>query len=237
MLLRISGLSNVLWLVMLVLSGCSKDDLLGTMSSLTGERRMPDLVGKNLAEANARVALVGLGPITQFDISGDRSCQIDLIHDNQIVIVEKGQICQQEPIANRVLSSQKTNIAVIVQQDDPWHGHYKGDPTDPQNQWHRMPKVIGMTVEDAKAAIKKAGFTIEKLTEVVPTQDPACRIGLVCRQYPEALHSNRETAKRSLIVGEEIPAPTPPASPTEKKDKPAERPTGGGDKKKGDFDY
>jgi beta-lactam-binding protein with PASTA domain len=151
--------------------------------------------------------------------------------------VEKGEICQQEPIANRVLSSQKTNIAVIVQQDDPWHGHYKGDPTDPQNQWHRMPKVIGMTVEDAKAAIKKAGFTIEKLTEVVSTQDPACRIGLVCRQYPEALHSNRETAKRSLIVGEEIPAPTPPASPTEKQDKPAERPTGAGDKKKGDFDY
>jgi hypothetical protein len=198
---------------------------------------MPDLVGKNLAEANARVALVGLGPITQFDIGGDRSCAIDLVHDNQLVVVEKGQVCQQDPIPNRVLSSQKTNVAVIVQQNDPWHGHYSGDPTDPQNQWHRMPKVIGMTADDAKAAITKAGFSIEKLTEVVPTQDPACRIGVVCRQYPEPLHSHRETSKRSLIVGEETPPPAPAASPTEKKDKSGEKAAGGGDKKKGDFDY
>src|SRR6476469_3587165 len=205
-------LPNVFCLVALAINGCSKDDLLGTMSSLTGERRMPDLVGKNLAEANARVALVGLGPITQFDIGGDRSCSIDLIHDNQLIVVEKGQVCQQDPIANRVLSSQKTKVAVIVQQDDPWHGHYKGDPTDPQNQWHRMPKVVGMTVDEAKAAIKKAGFTIEKLTKVVPTEDPACTVGLVCRQYPEPLHSHRETTKRSLIVGAE-PAPPPAATP------------------------
>lgn len=237
MTLRALGLPMVCVLA-LMMSGCSKDDFLGTMSNLTGkEKRMPDLVGKNLAEANARVALVGLGPITQFDIGGDRSCQIDLIHDNQLVVVEKGQICQQDPIPNRVLSSQKTNVAVIVQQDDPWHGHYKGDPNDPQNRWHRMPKVIGMTVEDAKAAIQKAGFTIEKLTEVVPTQDPACAVGIVCRQYPEGLHSNRETAKRSLIVGEEPPPPAPAASPMEKKDKPSEKATGGGEKKKGDFDF
>src|SRR6476469_5495259 len=206
-------LPNVFCLVALAINGCSKDDLLGTMSSLTGERRMPDLVGKNLAEANARVALVGLGPITQFDIGGDRSCSIDLIHDNQLIVVEKGQVCQQEPIRNPVLSSQKTNVAVIVQQDDPWHGHYKGDPTDPQNQWHRMPKVIGMNVADAQAAIKMAGFNIEKLTEVVPTEDPACTVGLVCRQYPEPLHSHRETTKRSLIVGAD-PAPATPTPPT-----------------------
>ena len=194
---------------------------------------MPNLVGKNLAEANARVALVGVDAITQFDIGGDRSCAIDLILDNQLVVIEKGQICQQDPIANRVLSSQKTKVAVIVQQDDPWHGHFKGDPTDPQNQWHRMPKVIGMNVADAQAAIKTAGFTIEKLTEVVPTEDPACTVGLVCRQYPEPLHSHRETTKRSLVVGAE-PAPPPAATPPGEKGGKA---PGTGEKKKGDFDY
>ena len=218
-------LSGLLCLLVVLVSGCSTEDMLGTMSSLTGEKRMPDLVGKNLAEANARVALVGLGPITQFDVGGDRSCAIDLVHDNQLIVIEKGQVCQQDPIANRALSSQKTKVAVIVQQEDPWHGHYKGDPTDPQNQWHRMPKVIGMNVADAQAAIKMAGFNIEKLTEVVPTEDPACTVGLVCRQYPEPLHSHRETTKRSLIVGAE-PAPATPTPPTgtgegEKKRNPA----------------
>ena len=58
---------------------------------------MPNLVGKNLAEANARVALVGVDAITQFDIGGDRSCAIDLILDNQLVVIEKGQICQAGP--------------------------------------------------------------------------------------------------------------------------------------------
>jgi beta-lactam-binding protein with PASTA domain len=95
-----------------------------------------------------------------------------------------------------------------------------------------MPKVIGMTVEDAKAAIKKAGFTIEKLTAVVTTEDSACTVGLVCRQYPAPLHTHRETTKRSLIVGAE---PTPVAAqPTPDKEKAA----GAGEKKKkGDFDF
>ena len=115
----IQSLLAVLCLVPLLVCGCSKEDLLGTVSTLKGERRMPDLVGKNLAEANARVALVGLDPITQFDIGGDRSCSIDLIHDDQLVVVgEEGQVCQQDPIANRVLSSQKTKVAVIVEQDE-----------------------------------------------------------------------------------------------------------------------
>jgi len=82
-----------------------------------------------------------------------------------------------------------------------------------------------MNVADAQAAIKMAGFNIEKLTEVIPTEDPACTVGLVCRQYPEPLHSHRETTKRSLIVGAE-PAPATPTPPTgtgegEKKRNPA----------------
>jgi hypothetical protein len=226
------ALSGLLCFIGLLVGGCSKEEMLGTMSSLTGERRMPDLIGKNVTEANARVALVGLGPITQFDIRGDRSCWTDLIRDNQIVVIEKGQICQQEPPANSLISNPKTKVAVIVQQEDPWHGHYKGDPTNPENQWHRMPKAIGMNVEDAKAAIKKAGFTIEKLTAVVSTEDPACAVGLVCRQYPAPLHTHRETAKRSLIVGAEPAAITSP-SPIDK----GEKATGGADKKKGDFTF
>ena len=226
------NLLGLLCLVALLVSGCSTEDMVGTMSSLTGERRMPDLLGKNLAEANARVVLVGLGPITQFNIGGDRSCAIDLTHDNQIVVIEKGQICQQDPIANRVLSSQTTKVAVIVQQEDPWHGHYKGDPTDPQNQWHRMPKVIGMAVADAKDAIKKAGFTIEKLTEIIPTGDPICNVGQVCKQYPEPLHTNRQSAKRTIWVGAE--APPPAATPPSDKGGKA---TGAGEKKKGEFDF
>jgi beta-lactam-binding protein with PASTA domain len=196
--------------------------MMGTMSSLTGEKRMPDLVGKNLAEANARVALLGLGPITQFEIGGSRSCWDDLIRDAQVVVIEKGQICQQEPPANSLISNPKTKVAVIVQQEDPWHGHYKGDPTNPENQWHRMPKVIGMSVDDAKAAIEKAGFTIARLTAVVTTEDPACRVGLVCRQYPAPLHTHRETAKRSLIVGADpaAAAPAPGSGEGEKKPKP-----------------
>jgi beta-lactam-binding protein with PASTA domain len=96
-----------------------------------------------------------------------------------------------------------------------------------------MPKVTGMTVDEAKAEITKAGFTIEKLTEVVPTADPACTVGLVCRQYPLPLHSHRETTKRSLVVGAEPaspPAPTPPG------DKGGKAP-GTGEKKRGDFDF
>ena len=79
-----------------------------------------------------------------------------------------------------------------------------------------------MTVDEAKAAIKKAGFTIEKLTKVVPTEDPACTVGLVCRQYPEPLHSHGESAVRNLVVGAEPSAAVPPpATPEgEKKSKP-----------------
>jgi hypothetical protein len=96
-----------------------------------------------------------------------------------------------------------------------------------------MPKGTGMTVDEAKAEITKAGFTSEKLTAVVPTADPACTVGLVCRQYPLPLHSHRETTKRSLVVGAEPahpPAPLPPG------DKGGKAP-GTGETKRGDFDF
>jgi hypothetical protein len=80
-----------------------------------------------------------------------------------------------------------------------------------------------MPIEQAKLAMRKAGFTDEK-THIDERDEPGCRPRVVCNTYPAALERAGQTSDRYLTTGVDHTAPPPRPEPPDDETKPEEPP-------------
>lgn len=109
-------------------------------------------------------------------------------------IVERGAVCYQHPAAGQVMGT-RLPMVLRVQTEDPRHGK-----VGQFGEWHLMPKLAGMTLEDAQRAMRVAGFT-DDMTQVSTIEEPGCAPLRVCRTFPDALARAGQTSGRVIYVG------------------------------------
>ncbi len=119
-------------------------------------------------------------------------------------VIELGEVCYQHPPAGRTQGSRLV-VSITVQTEDPRRGNI-----GTHNEWRLMPEVVGMTVDQARAEMRKAGFERDERVSVVDADEGGCRPRLVCRQYPDPLDRIGLNDGKILYVG---PDPTPRHTP------------------------
>lgn len=143
---------------------------------------LPDLTGLTEAEARQRLAEAGVtGNIYTRDNTG---CE-------QKMEIAAGMVCGQQPRAG---SRQSARLAVTLELARSTERGGAGTSTE----WVKMPNVVGMTVEQATAVLKEAGFTEIRVQQRV---DADCRPDVVCKQNPEAGSQGRLSLPKTLFVG------------------------------------
>ena len=194
------------------LPGCAAatSRLKSTVRGKPGMMSMPDLFRMSKAKA-----------ITTLELSGHTG---DIRWDDQLCgsvvegeIIEKGEVCRQTPVAGQETYS-GTLVSILVQPEDPRHGK-----VGEFGEWHLMPQVVGLPLAQAQAAMRAAGFTDEH-TSVSEDDDPACKPGIVCRTYPEALNRSGQSSDRFLTVGADPTARSAPPTPPEPEAEPEPAP-------------
>jgi hypothetical protein len=174
----------------------------GPAASTSADFTMPNLFRMKKDDAVKALERAGFRGSITWD---DQLCSS--VIDGQIV--ERGEVCRQHPPAGRTQSA-KLPAKLLVQPEDPRHGNL-GHPT---LEWHLMPDVIGMSVEQALAAVKAAGLT-DVLTRVSQVEEPGCKPNIVCRTYPRALSRSNQGSSRVLSVGADPSAKLAPAEPAQ----------------------
>ncbi len=183
--------------------------LKSTVSGQPGMIAMPNLFRMSKAKALATLKLAGhTGDVSY----SDQLC--GSVIEGQIV--EKDEVCRQTPLAGAEVSD-RSHVNLLLQPEDPRHGK-----VGQTGEWHLMPEVLGMTVADAKAAMRAAGFTDER-TEISEATEAGCKPGRVCKSYPVALERFGQSSGRVLWVGVDpnakpvAPKPEPRPEPGEAK--------------------
>ena len=183
-----------------------------------GRITVPDVFGLPRERAEALLRQAGYRGAIAYD---DSQCQDSVIHGQ---VIEQGIICYQTPIAGRVQGPQLP-ITLVVQRENPWHGN-EGKVTE----WRLMPKIVGMKLDDARADMKRVGFSSEDNVDLELVDDPACAPNVVCAVYPAEMsragvHSTKtiragrdpNAAAASVAASSEAAAGTssapPPAGP------------------------
>ncbi|MEQ1735423.1 MAG: PASTA domain-containing protein, partial [Rhodoglobus sp.] len=80
-------------------------------------------------------------------------------------LVETGEVCRQRPASAQVVSVRQS-VSILVQREDPRHGNVGAF-----GEWHLMPEVVGMSLDEAQSAMHAAGFTDDR-TRVEVADEP-----------------------------------------------------------------
>jgi PASTA domain len=203
---------NVSWIVLAVgVWACSLSTRVGGSSfssggggtSSSGSRlfTVPDVFGMTRAEAVAALQKAGYEGTASDDTSLCGSAV-----DGKII--ELGHVCYQHPAAGQQMGT-RLPMVLRVQTEDP-----RGGRIGEFGEWHLMPNVVGMPVDRALAALKKAGFTATEHNQVYEREKSGCAAGIVCEQYPEANTRSGLSSDRALTVGARpvVRPPPPPAA-------------------------
>lgn len=96
----------------------------------------------------------------------------------------------------------------------PWHGNV-GKVTE----WRLMPKLKGLTLEAARAEMKRVGFTSEDNVTLEYTDDPTCAPNIVCVTYPPEMsragvHSSKTIRAGTPLGGGSTTVPAGPGDPS-----------------------
>lgn len=172
----------------------------------SGTITVPDLFGMTRDEALAALQRAGF----QGNVSDDSSLCGSIVEGR---VVERGQVCHQHPPAGRVQGA-RLPLSIRVQTENPWAGHL-GKPTE----WRLMPKLAGMSLEQARARMQQVGFTRDDRISIVWVDEPGCRPLTVCRTYPEALQRAGINDGKAVFVGRdpdakpEVPRTPPTTTP------------------------
>lgn len=168
---------------------------------------MPDVFGGTRAQAEDKLHRAGL----LGDIEYDRSqCEDSVVHGR---VMERGMVCYQTPVPG---TKQRDHypVTLVVQTDDPWHGNV-GKVTE----WRLMPKLKGLTLEAARAEMKRVGFTSEDNVTLEYTDDPTCAPNIVCVTYPPEMsragvHSSKTIRAGTPLGGGSTTVPAGPGDPS-----------------------
>ena len=194
------------------LPGCaaSMSRLQTGITGQPGTMSMPDLFRMSKTKAVATLKLAGHAG----DVSWDDQLCGSVVEGT---IIEQGEVCRQSPAAG-TSSSTRTAVRLLVQLEDPRHGN-----VGKTGEWHLLPAVVGMTLDDAQAAMRAAGFTDER-THVDEANEPGCKPRRVCRTYPVALERAGQNSDRYLTLGVDPDARPRTPPPTAEAEPPAEPP-------------
>jgi beta-lactam-binding protein with PASTA domain len=193
------GVSSVLSVVLVssLFGGCAAGlaRVKSGVSGKPGMMTMPDVFKMTKAKAIATLQLAG----HRGDIEwGDQLC--GSVIDGKII--EQGEVCQQRPAPGQE-NSDRVLVTLLVQPEDPRHGN-----VGRHNEWHLMPDVVGMPLEQAQAALRAAGFTDER-THLDERTDARCKPRIVCATDPAALERAGQTSDRFVTFGADPSAPPP----------------------------
>ncbi|HSN29824.1 MAG TPA: PASTA domain-containing protein [Kofleriaceae bacterium] len=177
-----------------------------------GTVTLPNVFKLKKADAIAALRKAGV----EGDINQDDSLCGSAI-DGQII--ELGEVCYQAPAAGQRQGSRLV-VSLRVQTEDPRQGDI-GKITE----WRLMPNMIGMTYDQAVAAMQRAGFTHVERIKTTDSDDATCKPRVVCKQYPDVLTRSGLNDDKLLYLGAEPaaahasaettrPAPAPAPSPT-----------------------
>ena len=122
-------------------------------------------------------------------------------------VIEIGQVCYQHPPAGRVQGA-RLPVSLRVQTENPWHGN-----VGKVSEWRLMPNVIGKHVEQARAEMKRVGFSREDRVRLQWVDEPSCQPLIVCRTYPEPMQRAGVSSDKIVFVGRD-PSASKPAEPT-----------------------
>lgn len=134
--------------------------------------KVPKVVG--LTPEKAKEQLIALGYKEDvLEMPPDLGCHYE---DEKNDIVPIGTICNQEREPGEVLMS-NAKLRVVIEYDTWEHGGVKVD-----NEWHRMPDVVGKSLAEAKALLRAKGFGDDEFAVGEARSD--CGKGIVCEQRP-----------------------------------------------------
>jgi hypothetical protein len=126
-------------------------------------------------------------------------------------VIEIGQVCYQQPSEGRVQGA-RLPVSLRVQTENPWHGNV-GKVTE----WRLMPNVINKSVEEARAELKRVGFSREDRVLLQWVDETSCKPRIVCRTYPEPMERVGMSSGKVIYAGRDPNAtskPVEPATPT-----------------------
>jgi beta-lactam-binding protein with PASTA domain len=200
--------------IIALLTGCAAgmSRLKTGLDGKPGVISMPDVFRMSKAKAISTLKLAGHSGDVAWD---DQLC--GSVVDGQIV--EKGEVCRQTPAAGQELPASGP-VSLLVQSEEPRHGK-----VGQFGEWHLMPDVIGLSLDEAVVAMRAAGFTDER-NHIDERDDPGCKPRVVCRTYPEAFERAGQDSDRYITVGVDAAAHAadpPPPPPTLEDDASAPR--------------
>lgn len=139
-----------------------------------GQVTIPNVFKMKKEQAIAELRRAGV----QGDIVEDGSLCGSIVDGR---VVELGEVCYQHPPGGRVQGSRLV-VSIRVQTEDPWHGN-----VGTHNEWRLMPRLVGLTVDQARAEMIRVGFRRDDRVQLVIADEAECKPNIVCRQYPDPL--------------------------------------------------
>ncbi|MEJ7602278.1 MAG: hypothetical protein WKG01_30555 [Kofleriaceae bacterium] len=119
-------------------------------------------------------------------------------------VIDVGAVCYQHPAPGAVQGA-RLSARLRVQSENPWHGN-AGKLTE----WHLMPNLVGMPVEQARAEMKRVGFERDDRVFLQWVDEPSCQPRTVCRTNPDSMSRAGINSDKIVYVGR-APNPTLPA--------------------------
>lgn len=219
------------WAMPLLVAGCSLSANLngrslgpssgGAASSNGGavaQVTMPDLAGKTPEQAVALLRSAGINVVDTHENESDLCGEND---DHSMT--PQGAICKHTPTAGASVSPQSVRLAYTVE-----HDRFEGGNSP--RPWRRMPALVGMTLEAARATLARAQLPIDGNFEVEVVESAGCAVGTVCETNPPAQVRKMVGMRGRIYVGAPRaaapppPSPTPPPAPTAPAPQPSAQP-------------
>lgn len=151
---------------------------------------VPDLFGMTKDEALA--AMRGAGITGELEVGMNQGLCGSVVDGK---VVELDRVCRQQPAAGQVTSS-TLFVSVTLQTENPW----RGDLGDGRH-WYLLPNVIGLSLDQAYAKLRAAGFTTMDVFHIRSVDQASCKPNIVCEMYPDPMTRADNSSDKMLTVG------------------------------------
>lgn len=110
-------------------------------------------------------------------------------------VIELGQVCYQHPVGGRS-HHVRIPVSLTIQRENPRRG-----AIGKNTEWRLFPNLVGMHLDQAKKALRAAGFPITGTTSWSPRVIVGCKPNHVCRTYPSGLQRHSLRSTRAILYG------------------------------------
>ena len=150
---------------------------------------VPSIIGLTPAAATAKLVALGFMD-TVLEMPPNLGCDYA---DEKRDIVPVGAICAQERDPGQILMS-NAKLRVVIERNTYEHGG-----VEVENEWHRMPDLVGLPLARARAILRDRGFGEDEFE--IGEARTSCGAGLVCDQRPKADTRKFASSRGELNIG------------------------------------